>query len=680
MQNRHPLDPLTRDEIQLTHHLLKTLQSLQDYHRFVYVMNEEPDQATILNFKQDTQLDRIAFVCVLDSKHNETFEARVNLTTQSIIEWKKLPFDQYPYGQAPVLPEEAVKCAQIVKANPAWRDAMKKRNLTDEEIDLLQVDSFSIGYNDREDERGKRIVYASAYYRKKFTDNAYAHPIDGLIAAVDLTKSEIIRLEDDGKNTPIPKAENNYDLASVKEICPPLKPLEITQPEGPDFKVDGWQVSWLNWKFRIGFTQREGLVLHTVSFQDKGHDRSIMHRASITEMAVPYADPSMSHFFKCAFDAGENGFGRFANELKLGCDCKGHIQYLDVPTANESGEPILLKNAICLHEVDAGPIGKHNEHRTGVDETRRSREFVVSWSTSIDNYTYIFYWHFALDGSMWLEIRLTGIVLTTALIPGEGYEWGGKLTPELAAPMHQHIFGFRLHMSVDGPNNVVSESEFGSKPISAINPRGMAFGRHKVDLQTEAEGARFANAATERSWTISNPSVFNAIGQPTAYKIEIPQTQLLLADKASTTYQRATFGMQHLWVSKYDPAQKYSAGDYPNQHAGGDGLPHYLKTNRSIYNTPTVLWPVYGVTHYPRTEDFVMMPTKVVVPFHLIPSGFFDKSPVTSLAPETMQQNGVSPEKLHSCCDTPNPHQLFSPSNLGSPKTDDEKVETSLTT
>lgn len=43
-----------------------------------------------------------------------------------------------------------------------------------------------------------------------------------------------------------------------------LKPLNVVQPEGPSFTVDGNHVNWQKWDFRVSFNYREGLVLHDI--------------------------------------------------------------------------------------------------------------------------------------------------------------------------------------------------------------------------------------------------------------------------------------------------------------------------------------------------------------------------------------------------------------------------------
>ena len=42
------------------------------------------------------------------------------------------------------------------------------------------------------------------------------------------------------------------------------KPINVVQPQGPSFEVNGNEISWLNWNMRISFNHREGLVFHNV--------------------------------------------------------------------------------------------------------------------------------------------------------------------------------------------------------------------------------------------------------------------------------------------------------------------------------------------------------------------------------------------------------------------------------
>ena len=53
--------------------------------------------------------------------------------------------------------------------------------------------------------------------------------------------------------------------------------------------------------------------------------------------------------------------------------------------------------------------------------------------------------------------------------------------------------------------------------------------------------------------------------------------------------RRAGFAYKHLWVTPYSPRERYAAGEYPNQHPGGDGLPVWIRQRRSIDNEDVVL-------------------------------------------------------------------------------------------
>jgi primary-amine oxidase len=518
-----------------------------------------------------------------------------------------------------------------------------RRGITEADLKLVQVDPFSAGNFAFPEEAGKRLVRAVAYWREAPRDNGYAHPIEGVVAVVDLIAERILTLVDDPVAIPVPRTKRNYAPESLPPPRTDLKPLSIVQPEGPSFTVDGWEVSWQNWRFRVGFTPREGLVLHRVSLRDQGVERPILHRASIAEMVVPYADPTTNHFWKNAFDAGEYGLGKLANALKLGCDCLGTIHYFNVPAADDHGVPGLQENAICLHEEDYGTLWKHYEFRNDVQEVRRSRRLVVSFFATVGNYDYGFYWYFYQDGTIQLEAKLTGIIQTAAVTPGAPYPWGGMIGPGLGGPTHQHFFCARLHMSLDGEGNSVSEHEFVPRPWGTDNPHGNVFDTTSRLLARERDAAREADGRTGRYWKIFNPNKTNVVGAAPAYKLAVQATPLLLAQEGSAIRNRAGFATKHLWVTAHDPRERFPAGEFPNQHPGGEGLPAWIAANRPIANADIVVWHNFGHTHVCKPEDMPIMPVEYAG-FMLKPSGFLSANPAMDLPRAT---EGSAPA---SCC------------------------------
>ena len=361
------------------------------------------------------------------------------------------------------------------------------------------------------------MVLARNFVRSSPTDNGYARPIEGVTAVVDLNSMEVVRVDDYGL-VPLPPKPGNYAAEFADEggweFRKDLKPLDIVQPEGTSFQVEGHSVTWQKWRMRIGFTPREGLVLHTVGYEDKGRVRPVMYRAALSDMVVPYGDPSKDHYRKNAFDAGEYGIGSLTNSLTLGCDCLGEIYYFDAVMNNGKGGSFTIPNAVCMHEEDYGILWKHVDWRTGQTEVRRSRRLVVSSIATVGNYEYGFFWYFYQDGSIQMEIKLTGIVNTAAVPEGETPKYGTLVAPQLNAHIHQHFFSFRLDMDVDGGTNTAYEINTVAEPEGPDNPHGNAFYAEATPLKTELEAQRVIDPMKGRYWVVSNPSVNNALGRP----------------------------------------------------------------------------------------------------------------------------------------------------------------------
>ena len=191
-------------------------------------------------------------------------------------------------------------------------------------------------------------------------DSEWAHPVDGVIVLLDLNTLEVLRVDDHGV-VPIPPESGNFDVIAGAPLRDDIAPLVITQPEGPGFTLEGHVLRWQRWQLHVGFTPCEGLVLNRVGYEDGGRLRPILYRASLSEMVVPYGDPSPMHYFKNAFDGGENGVGLAASPLTLGCDCLGEIAYLDAVVSDPGGAPV--RDTECDLHPRGGRGGAVAAHR-----------------------------------------------------------------------------------------------------------------------------------------------------------------------------------------------------------------------------------------------------------------------------------------------------------------------------
>ncbi|MGA9871351.1 MAG: primary-amine oxidase [Rhodococcus sp. (in: high G+C Gram-positive bacteria)] len=616
---QHALSLATAEELSSVRKILADAGLVSDRTRFVYVGLLEPDK-TVLYGQSTKSVDRRFRAMLLDPATPESIDAVVSVTDRTVLSNRVL--DAATAGQLPVLDEEFELVEQLLATDERWLAALAERR-----VDLAQVRvaPLSAGVFDYPGETGKRILRGLAFLQEHPKDHPWAHPIDGLVGFVDVAGRQVLEVHDFGA-VPIPQESGNFDDPAVTGPARTTqKPIEITQPDGPSFTVDGNHVEWEKWSLRVGFDAREGLVLHQIGFEDSGRVRPIIHRASIAEMVVPYGDPSPVRSWQNYFDTGEYLVGRYANALELGCDCVGDITYFDAVVADELGAPRTLRNAICMHEEDFGILWKHSDQWAGSSETRRQRRLVISFFTTIGNYDYGFFWYLYLDGTIEFEVKATGVVFTSAY-PGNDYPYASEIAPGLGAPYHQHLFSARLDMMVDGARNSVEEIESVRVPMGEGNPHGNAFTLGKTLLRDEEEGQRLADNRAGRVWHVTNPGVTNRLGHPVAYALFPEGNPLLLADDASSVAARAAFATKHLWVTKFAPDELYASGDFVNQHPGGSGLPEYVAGNRSIVDDDIVVWHTFGLTHYPRPEDWPIMPVDYSG-FKLKPVGFFDRNP-----------------------------------------------------
>jgi primary-amine oxidase len=620
----HPLDPLTAEELRATIAALRSDGRFGPRSRLVTVRLSEPSKQAVREFMPGAGLDRQAFAVVYDAETGETHEAIVAPASGEI-----RSFALVPDVQPQVTLDEFIEAIAAVRENPEFRDALAKRGIGDP--DLVHIEAWSIGDLVPEGLEGRRLVWTPCWVKSDPADNHYAHPIRGLHAIVDLQAMEVVRLEDHGV-TPLPPEPGNYREADVGGFRDDLRPLEVVQPEGPSFELDGWQVRWQKWRLRVGFNQREGLTLHEVGYEDGGRVRPIAHRLSIAELVIPYGDPGPGGYRKNAFDIGEYGLGLYANSLELGCDCLGEIRYLDVDLATPSGEVTTIRNAICLHEEDDGLLWKHYDWTTDTTEVRRARRFVVSSIVTVDNYEYAFYWRFYQDGSIELEARATGIILTAAAEPSEAPRHGTLVAPQLSGLYHQHVFCARLDLDVDGEENSVVEVESEALPWGPENPHGNAFVTRETTLATEQAAQRLVDPLSARSWKVVNPRMHGSLGQPVGYRLVPGANTVPFAQPDSSIVRRAEFMTRHLWVTPFAPRELFPAGDYPNQHPGGAGLPEWTAADRPVADTDVVLWYVFNSHHVPRPEDWPVMPV-ARIGFRLEPSGFFDRNPALDVPP-----------------------------------------------
>lgn len=302
----HPLEPLSAEELRSAVSILRGNGKLTSKIRIISITLKEPAKESVLNWPKYSSFDRQAFAVLFDNGKNLCQEAEICLKSKTITKFTDVP------GVQPSLSfDEMLECEQVVLQSPEVLQVLKKHyNL--HSMDGLTVDIWSAGYYGPEDEQKTRLARPLLFLQDN-AGNRYAKPLEAIRLVVDLNAMKVLHIEEHGE-WPLPPEDIRAEGMKHRQRNTGLKPLEIIQPEGASFRVNGNVVEWEKWQLVVGFTAREGLTLHDIRLDG----RSILYRAAMAEMLVPYGDPSPQQARKNAFDVSDYGIGTCANSLKLG--------------------------------------------------------------------------------------------------------------------------------------------------------------------------------------------------------------------------------------------------------------------------------------------------------------------------------------------------------------------------
>ncbi|HTS30555.1 MAG TPA: primary-amine oxidase [Bryobacteraceae bacterium] len=610
----HPLTPLSAPEIQNAVAIFRRSGRMPSSGGFSLIALDEPPKELVL---RGAELPRRAFAVIYDRAANRTFEGIADLSSGQVASWKEVPGAQPPVGEV-----DSGIADRIVRADPRWRECLRVRGIRDP--NTVVTVAWPAGYFGLPGDDDGRIVRVTPYLISG--QNYYAHPVEGVAVHVNLTTGKVVDFLDIDRNAPISRENADLHPGATGPFRQAPAPLQITQPNGPGFQIEDGEVRWQKWRFRYALHPREGLVLYTVGYEDGGRVRSILYRGSLSEMVVPYGDPGGAWFFRNSFDAGELGLGILASSLRAGVDCPQNCTLFDAVVADESGQPRTIPHAVALFERDAGVAWKHG------DNARRARDLVLSFQSEAGNYEYGFEWIFHQDGSLEMQVLLSGIMSVKGVPDGASEPYSHLVAKNIAAVHHQHFFSFRLDLDVDGGANRVMEMNSVPVPAGQRNPYGGAFTMEMTTLDTERKAQRRMNLESSRRWIVENPAVKNALGQPTGYALLPGENAVPFLLPDSWVRKRAGFLNAHVWVTPYNAAEMHAAGEYPYQSKGGDGLLKWTAADRPIDNRDVVLWYTMGITHNPRPEDWPVMPT-LAAGFKLVPWGFFVRNPALDIPP-----------------------------------------------
>ena len=621
----HPLDGLTTAEYWTIHGVLAQSGHLSDKALYSSVLLHEPAKDKVLTWKQGDPIPREADVILEDQ--GKTIETRVDIGARKIEFWKEVAG-----VQAPITGSELDTMSDVAKQDSRVIAALKARGITDlstvrcEPIPLTfkvfpEQASHRIGYGDCADSHG---VY-----------HAWGRSVEGLYIVADMTAEKILDVIDHPSG-PMPTGDVDYEEgdATPREGTTPLL---VTQPAGPGYKIDHGEIAWQNWRFRFRLDPRVGTVLNMVSYQDGNRLRSVMYEGSLSEMYVPYMDVGQWWSTRAFLDAGEFLLSGLIKPVGPD-DCPAHAQYFTGVIPSDKGTPVLTPQLACLFEhATDGPAWRHSEG--GLISGRPSRELVLRTSAVAGNYDYLMDWVFQQDGTIRVAVGATGIVETKAVkdvMADHGMDenparltHGTLVAPNVFAVNHDHYFSYRLDLDVDGPKNSFMVDRLVPERLEG-SPRKEIWAAQSSVAHTEKDAILDVDLRHPGMWHLFNPSVRGVIGYPTGYEIMPGATGVSNASADDPAQQIGAFSTHQLWVTPYDPDERYAAGTYVTTNKEPDGLAAWTKADRPIENTDIVAWYTLGFHHVVRLEDWPVMPT-LWHEFLIRPVNFFDQNPDLTL-------------------------------------------------
>lgn len=629
---QHPMDPLEDTEILSAARILLNAGVARSGAVFQSIEVHEPTKDSVLGFQAGSAIPRSATVFFRQNKRS--FKSIVNLSNGTFTPPVEIPSSA---GQLGLTIREIIDFSFAFQ-NQDLRHALARRGIdTAQEFAKVLVTPLTPGAFGLPEE-ARRIVKAQMYNIEGAGINLFARPIEGVQAIIDLDDKKVIQVIDTGV-IPVPTATHEFDEATIGAnfgLRAPLKPIRITQPEGTNVTINGNFVEWQKWRFHVRFDRRVGTVISLATYDG----RSVLYQGCLSEVFVPYQDPDANWFYRTFMDEGEFGFGALSSPLTLGLDVPENAVLLDglisaaLPDPQLPVVPLPLENVVGVFErVTGNPAWRHFEFLSGLYEGRAEVELVVRMIAQVGNYDYIVDWIFTQRGAIRVEVGLTGIdaskgVLSTNVDDSTGHAdtaHGVLVAPNLVATYHSHHFNFRLDLDVDGRNNSFA---LGNLKVRGDLPEGPRKSVWVLEEQVLEDEKTAQLDDHDSVWRVINPTTRNAQGYNTSYILESDGNVRPLLRKAD--FQRARFIEHNLWVTAFDPDERFAAGDTPNQNPGRPGLPGYVSDNESIRNSDIVLWHTLGFHHVTAAENFPVLPTEHRS-FELRPGNFFDRNPAIDL-------------------------------------------------
>jgi len=633
---QHPLDGLTAAEYKRVKAILGSAGKVTSEARFHTVSLQEPEKSFVRTWKSGAPFPRRALAVV--SEHGKPYEALVDLNAGKVVSFKPIT------GEPQILLEEVIGATDIALADPRMVAGLARRGLKPDQVFCQPLTAGNFG---TPAEAGKRLMKVPCNL-KPSGSNYFSQPIEGLFATIDLKSKKVIDVTDTGV-VPVAASDWGYtakEIAAYAGVRPAAKPPATVTQSGPgNVAIEGSRIQWDIWRMHLRIDKRPGVVLSLVDVRDGQRWRSVAYQMHLSEVFVPYMDPDKGWYFRTYMDSGEYGFGNFLSPLKKGTDCPAYAAYLSMTLSDDRGDPVALPDAVCVFERSIGdPSWRHFEifaqspGKMVPAEGRPASEMVVRSASEVGNYDYLIDYVFQQDGTIRVAVGATGIDAVKGVASksmkdptaAADTRYGALVAPNVVAPFHSHFFNFRLDLDIDGAANQFMRLHL--TPQHRTDSPRRSYWAVEDELPAKEMNARtIIDPARPAALHFVNPNVEGALGHHPAYMLDPSGSyanSLLAPD--DPPFRRNAYVAYQLWVTPYDPDQRYAGGRYAMMSDGSDTLAAWARRDLPVGNRDIVAWFTMGFHHLPRMEDWPVMPTHWSS-FSLMPYNFFADNPALTV-------------------------------------------------
>ena len=650
MAQQHPLDSLSPSEYEDVLAILTADGHVLNTTRFTLVSLIEPDKSSVKAFSKGNFISRKAVAYMKEGL--VSYKAEIDITSKTV-----LSFDEAG-GEGMVLLEEIFGAMDLALTSPDMIKGLAARGLTSDNVFCMPL---TAGTYSNANEQDSRLMKVPCFVLPGESSNWYAKPIEGLFAFVDLNTKSVLEVVDTGV-VPISEDSWGYTAAEIEERFGNLRgtsssststldsltaqALRSAIPVDAGYSMDGSEITWDIWRFHYRTDKRPGLILNQIDVNDQGTWREVLYEAVLSEVFVPYMDPDVGWYWRTYMDSGEYGFGIFMSPLTPGVDCPKTATFLDSTLNDDAGMPFTIPGTICVFERSIGdPSWRHFEiFAQGPDtsfpaEGRASTELVIRYASAVGNYDYLVDYIFQQDGAMRVAVGSTGIDAVKGVASQsmnndtatQDTRFGSLISANLVAPFHDHYFNFRLDFDVDGEANDFKKAKLRPLNLTEFNiPRKSMWGVTYEVVQSEIEARTKVTPDLPSNYYFVNGNKESGLGHHPGYQIVPDSYAYGLMSLDDMPIKRNAYIDNQLYVTPYDPTQKYAGGEYAFQSSGDETLQTWTDADRPIANTDIVAYYNIGFHHVPRMEDWPIMPIKWAS-FQINPFNFFTHNPAITL-------------------------------------------------